>query len=216
MTSDPPAAAGLATREVRSGFRNGTATKTVITRRVYDAGQAELWDALTNAERIPRWFLPGSGDLRVGGRYQTEGNAGGVVEHCQEPVSFQVTWEFGGTRSWLRVTLIPDGARTVLELAHEAPVTPELWGQFGPGATGVGWDLALRALGLHLANGAPVNPQEAAAFPLSPEGKDFIRAVAAGWTAAAVADGEEPGTAQRAGARTVAFYTVLPGVPAGD
>ena len=30
-------------------------------------------------ERIPRWFLPVSGDLRLGGRYQLEGNAGGEV-----------------------------------------------------------------------------------------------------------------------------------------
>ena len=54
-----------------------------------------------------------------------------------------MTREFGGTLSWLEVTLTADGERTVLELAHEAQVTPDLWGQFRPGAVGVGWDLAL-------------------------------------------------------------------------
>jgi uncharacterized protein YndB with AHSA1/START domain len=124
MSFDPAAAAGLEAREVRSGFRDGAATKIVIARRVYLADQADLWEALTSADRIPRWFLPVSGDLRVGGRYQTEGNAGGIVERCKEPESFAVTWEFGGMLSWLEGTLTPNGDRTVLELAHEAHVDP--------------------------------------------------------------------------------------------
>src|SRR6201984_27978 len=101
MSFDPAATAGLVTREVRSGVRDGTATKIAGARRGYPAPQAALWDALTNAERIPRWFLPVSGDLRVGGRYQLEGNAGGVVERCEEPESFAVTWEFSRVVSWL-------------------------------------------------------------------------------------------------------------------
>ena len=83
--------------------------------------------------------------------------------------------------SWLEVTLTPDGERTVLELAHEAHVTPDLWGQFGPGAVGVGWDLALMALGRDIDSGAPVDPEEASAFPVSPDGAQFIRAASAGW-----------------------------------
>jgi hypothetical protein len=39
----------------------------------YDTDQDDLWDAVTNIERIPRWFLPISGDLKVGGSYQLEG-----------------------------------------------------------------------------------------------------------------------------------------------
>ena len=216
MSFDPAATAGLVTREIRSGFRDGAATKIAIARRVYLADQADLWDALTSADRIPRWFLPVRGDLRVGGRYQTEGNAGGVVERCKEPESFAVTWEFGGMLSWLEVTLTPDGERTVLELAHEAHVTPDLWGQFGPGAVGVGWDLALMALGRHIDSGAPVDPEKASAFPVSPDGAEFIRAAAAGWAGAAVADGDEPVAAQQAAARTVAFYTTPPQAAAGS
>jgi hypothetical protein len=40
---------------------------------LYPASQSDLWDAVTNADRIPRWFLPVSGDLRLGGHYQLEG-----------------------------------------------------------------------------------------------------------------------------------------------
>src|SRR5215471_19705278 len=107
MPLDPVATAGLATREVRSGTRDGAPTKIAIARRTYPTDQDDLWDALTNADRIPRWFLPVSGELSVGGRYQLEGNAGGLVERCKEPESFAVTWEFGGQVSWLDVTLTP-------------------------------------------------------------------------------------------------------------
>jgi uncharacterized protein YndB with AHSA1/START domain len=216
MSFDPAATAGLVTREVRSGFRDGAATKITIARRVYLTDQADLWDAVTNPDRIPRWFLPVSGDLRVGGRYQTQGNAGGVVERCKEPESFAVTWEFGETVSWLEVTLTPDGERTALELAHEAHVTPELWGQFGPGAVGVGWDLALMGLGRHLDSGASVDPKEAAAFTASADGAAFIRSAAEGWATAAIGDGEEPDVARQASARTVAFYTPPPEDAAGS
>ena len=204
---DPLASAGLVTREVRSGSRDGAATKVTVARRTYPASRADLWDALTSAERLPRWFLPVSGDLTPGGRYQLEGNAGGVVQHCDQPRSFSVTWEFGGTVSWLDVTLTPDGAGTTLELAHEARVTPDLYGTFGPGAVGVGWDLALMGLGLHLDTGAAVDPQIAVTFPASPEGREFIREAAGSWAAAAIADGEEREGAWRAASNTVGFYT---------
>jgi peptidoglycan hydrolase CwlO-like protein len=36
--------------------------------RSYDAEIEELWDAVTNAERIPRWFAPITGELKLGGR----------------------------------------------------------------------------------------------------------------------------------------------------
>ena len=210
MTIDPVSMAGLVTREVRTGFRDGAPTKIVIARRTYPTGRADLWDALTNPERIPRWFLPVSGELKVGGRYQLEGNAGGVIDRCDEPELFAVTWEFGEMMSWLAVTLIPDDAGTTLELAHEVHVDPTMWGQFGPGAMGVGWDLALMGLGRHLDTGARVDPRTAVTFPASPEGREFIRLAATGWAEAAVGDGEELGTAYEAGDRTFAFYTPPP------
>ncbi|WP_035954295.1 SRPBCC family protein [Frankia sp. EUN1f] len=213
MIADPAATAGLVVREVRGATRGGAATRIVVARRTYPTDQLDLWEALTSPERIPRWFLPVSGDLEVGGRYQLEGNAGGVVERCTAPDSFAVTWEFGEMMSWLEITLTPAGQGTTLELAHEAPVDPQMWGQFGPGAVGVGWDLALMGLGLHLESGAPVDPTIAITFPTSPEGIEFVRRSAAGWADAAVSDGDEPGPAHDAAGRTVAFYTTVPEEP---
>lgn len=216
MIIDPLGTAGLVTREVRSGSRDGAPTKVAMARRTYPTDQPDLWDALTNADRIPRWFLPISGDLHVGGRYQLDGNASGVVEGCKEPESFAVTWEYGPMVSWLEVRLTPDGDDTVLELVHEAHVDPDLWGQFGPGAVGVGWDLGLMGLGLHLASGAAVDPGATAAFPLSPDGAEFIRRAAAGWADAAVQDGDEAGSAHEAATRTVAAYTTPPEAESGS
>ena len=207
MLTDPIATAGLVTREVRTGSRDGATTRIAIARRTYRTDQADLWEAVTDAERIPRWFLPVTGDLREGGRYQLEGNAGGLVERCEPPRAFAVTWEYGPMVSWLRVTLTPDGDGTVLELAHEAAVDPDMWAQFGPGAVGVGWDLGLMGLGLHLESGAPVDPAAGLAFPTTPEGRRFVEAAAEGWGAAATADGDDPEAARAAAGRTVGFYT---------
>ena len=59
----------------------------------YDTDPADLWDAVTNIERIPRWFLPISGDLKVGGSYQLEGQANGTILTCDPPENFTATWE---------------------------------------------------------------------------------------------------------------------------
>ncbi|MDR7380823.1 SRPBCC family protein [Promicromonospora iranensis] len=207
---DPAAIAGLVTREVRDSTRDGVPTKVAVARRTYAAERADLWDALTSADRLPRWFLPVTGDLTVGGRYQLEGNAGGVVERCAAPEEFAVTWEFGDTVSWLTVHLTPAGDGTTLELVHEAPVDPDFWTQYGPGAAGVGWDLSLMGLGLHLANGASLDPAEVEAWSTSAEGVEFVRLASTSWADAAIAAGEDADQARAAGERTLAFYTTTP------
>lgn len=208
MMVDPATAAGLVTREIRSGVRDGVPTRIAIARRTYPTDQADLWDAVTNAARIPRWFAPVSGELVLGGRYQVQGNAGGVIERCDEPSSFAATWEMGPVVSWLEVTLAAADAGTLLELVHEAPVEPERWTQYGPGAVGVGWDLGLLGLDLHLAGShVPNDPAEADAFRTSPEGSAFIRRSGASWAEAAIADGDDPGPAREAAERTIAAYT---------
>ena len=51
--------------------------RTALIRRRYDAPIEDVWDACTDPNRINRWFLPVSGDLRVGGTFSLEGNASG-------------------------------------------------------------------------------------------------------------------------------------------
>lgn len=210
MTLDPVTTAALVTREVRTDARDGVSTRIVVARRTYATGQADLWDAVTNPERIPRWFLPVNGELRLGGRYQIEGNAEGTVEQCDAPQFFAATWEFAGQVSWLRVTLSPAADGTTLELVHEAPVDPDFWAQYGPGAVGVGWDLGLMGLGLHIDGAPPVDPMDADNWAVTPPGIDFVRHAATGWADSAMADGDDPDVAREAAERTVTFYTVPP------
>ncbi len=115
-----------------------------------------MWDALTNAERIPRWFLPVTGDLKLGGRYQLQGQCRRHDQACEPPRHLAVTWEFGGGVSWVTVRLSPDPkGGTRLELEHAAHVE-EHWKKFGPGAVGIGWDLGLLGLARHLETGEAV------------------------------------------------------------
>jgi uncharacterized protein YndB with AHSA1/START domain len=173
-------------------------------RRVYSAPMSEVWDVCTNPERIPRWFLPIAGDLRLGGRFQLEGNAGGEITECQPPRRLAVTWEFGGDVSLLTVDLAPAAAGgTELCLRH-AVGDNDHWATYGPGAVGVGWDLALLGLALHLRTGAP--PSGAQAFASSAEGQAFMRRSAADWGAAHLAAGAPAATANEAAARTSAAY----------
>jgi uncharacterized protein YndB with AHSA1/START domain len=209
MITDPIATAGLVAREVRTGSRDGAPTRIVVARRTYATDQADLWDAVTSSERVARWFAPVSGDLRIGGRYQVEGNAGGIVERCEQPSSFAVTWEYGPMMSWLDVTLTPAADGTTLQVTHEAPVDPTFWAEYGPGATGVGWDLAFMGLGLFLESGASFEPVDENEFVTSSQGIAFVQQVAGGWAEAAVASGDHPEQARAAAERTVTFYTVV-------
>ncbi|MDD9371910.1 MAG: SRPBCC family protein, partial [Acidimicrobiales bacterium] len=141
------------------------AAKVVTIDREYPAEVEDVWDALTDPERIARWFLPVTGDLRLGGTYQLEGNAGGEIRACEPPTRLQITWIFGedpgpDDSSLVEVTLEPTDDGTLLHLEHTAVVPPEMWDQFGPGAVGVGWDLALIGLSAHLAGVEMGSPEE--------------------------------------------------------
>ena len=81
---------GAVTREVRSCDYEGRPARVVVATCAYDTTITDVWDAITNAERISRWFLPISGDLRLGGRYQLQGNASGQVIGCEPPRSLAV------------------------------------------------------------------------------------------------------------------------------
>ena len=83
------------------------------------------------------------------------------------------------------------------------------WEQYGPGATGVGWEMALLGIALHVAQPDATKPDEAA-FAASADGKALITGSSEGWEQAAVAAGEDPAAAHAAATRTTAFYTGEP------
>ena len=197
---------GAVDRSVSYLDRDGQPASAVTLARSYETTVEDLWDAVTSSERIPRWFAPISGDLKLGGRYQLEGNAGGTITACEPPSQFAITWEFAGDTSWVDVHVAADGdGRARLTLTHTARLSP-YWDQYGPGAAGVGWEMGLLGLALHIAQPDAPKPDEAA-FAASPDGKAFITGSSEGWEQAAVAAGTDPEAAHAAATRTTAFYT---------
>lgn len=196
---------GAVTRAVETTTHEGRPAKAVVATRTYSTDADDLWDALTDPERLPRWFAPVSGDLRLGGRFQIEGNAAGEVLACERPRHLSVTWEFGGDTSWVEVRLAPAGEGTTLTLRHTAEPS-EHWDTYGPGAVGIGWELSLLGLGEHLATGEAVAGAAGEEWAGSQEGKDYVTASAAGWGEAAIGGGDEPDGARAAAERTAGFY----------
>jgi uncharacterized protein YndB with AHSA1/START domain len=198
---------GAVTREVQKRDHGGRPACAIVATCTYDTTIDDLWDAITNPERIPRWFLPISGDLRLKGRYQLLGNAGGQITGCEPPRNLAITWEFGGQVSWVYVSLteLSDGGAR-LQLEHIVAMPDDIWSQYGPGATGVGWDLTLVGLGRHLSTGIAADRKEAAAWLVSEEGKDFVRQSSEAWGQASIAAGTDQAAAQDQARRTTAFY----------
>jgi uncharacterized protein YndB with AHSA1/START domain len=200
-------------REVGSGRIPAGEGRRIQLRRTYDSPVDDVWDALTNPERISRWFLPISGEFRLGGRYQLEGNAGGRILACDRPHAFRVTWVYGemtdeAGASEVGVRLMPVGDdSTKLELEHVAVVPDEFWAEYGPGAVGVGWEQGLLGLALHLRGGSVGDP---IAWQLSDEGRDFAAKSSQAWGVASQASGADPEAVAKAVAATTAFYAPDP------
>ncbi len=193
----------LGAREIETGKAH-----VVTVSQCYDTDPEDLWDAVTNIERIPRWFLPISGDPKVGGSYQLEGQAGGTILTCDPPKNFTATWEFGGKVSWIDVSIISEGsgqARLLLE--HIIPTADdEIWREFGPGAVGMGWDSMLLGLALHLATGETIDPSFGQQWTGTEDGRRFLTLSGEEWYAAGVAFGVQSATARAMADRCLKAY----------
>ncbi|MCG8457180.1 MAG: SRPBCC family protein [Holophagales bacterium] len=204
-------ALGTEFREVRDVEHDGRPARAVVGSRFYSTDPDDLWDALTCAERLPRWFLPVSGELRLGGRYRLEGNAEGTITRCDPPEALEITWEYSGNVSWVSVRLQAEEGGSRLTLVHTMTKDEESeahWATYGAGATGVGWELSFFGLGLHLGSGGEAIDREATdAWLASDPGKAFVRSAAESWGRAHAEAGEDPQTARAMAERTAAFYT---------
>ncbi|WP_052071693.1 SRPBCC domain-containing protein [Sphingopyxis sp. MWB1] len=198
-------------RGVKNVTHDGVAARATIMCRNYETDIEDLWNAISDPERIGRWMRPISGELRLGGHYQLKDNAHGTINECIPPRRFAATWEYGAQLSWIIVELEKLGAdRTRLNLRHIAPSTAQsndFWGRFGPGGAGIGWDLTLLILGLHLSSGGLVDPAQADAWIPSAEGQRFIASISDAWVETSIAYGTAVEAAREAGANAAAFYT---------
>lgn len=164
-------------REVTEQQTDDGEAVSVLLRRAYDSPIEDVWDAVTDPDRIARWLYPVSGELKVGGTFQLEGNAGGEILGCEPPTLLKVT--FGGPTSIVELRLSEDdGGDALLELEHTVPI--EMAGS-GAGAlfVGPGWDGALMSLGLYLQGEVADDPVAAAN---SPEAREFSKQSVDVWT----------------------------------
>lgn len=213
---DTTAQVAAVRRGVRTTTEEGRDVRVQTLTREYPSALQDVWEAVTTPDRIARWFGPITAEARVGGRYQVEGNAGGEVLECAPPAAgearYRLTWEYGGGVTWLEIDLASVGDdETRFTLTHTGrveDVPPGFWEQFGPGATGVGWDMGLLGLALHLSEpSASVGAHNAEEWQVGPEGQAFSRSAADAWARAHVEDGGDPADAARAADATYAFYT---------
>lgn len=95
----------------------------------------DLWEAVTDRDRLGRWMAPYTGDLLLGGDWQALGDDGsvwctGTVTECEPPHRFVTTWhaiQEPPTVLTVTVDAVPEGAR--LRLRHEG--VPSIY--YGPG-----------------------------------------------------------------------------------
>lgn len=116
-----------------------------------DAGIDEVWSALTEPERLARWYGEVGGDLRAGGEFHSrvfasgwEGN--GRITECDPPrrLAF-VSWEEGRPEHALEVTLTSEGDRTLIVYENHGVPLDLLF------AYGAGEQIHVEDLGAHLA-----------------------------------------------------------------
>ena len=197
---------GAVRRSLSTQERQGKPARALTAERTYPAPAEDVWDAVTDPVRLPRWFLPVEGDLLEGGRYQLIGNAGGLIERCDPPRSLSVTWEMGEAVSWVELSLTERDGSTTLVLTHVALVD-EFAATYGPGAVGVGWDLSLMGLAKHLEDpSVAVDHAAAEAWSVGDEGRAFMTRSSDAWCEADVAGGTDPADARARADRTTAFY----------
>lgn len=201
---------GATFREVGSGERDGKLTRIVRASRTYPTSDDDLWRALTEKERISRWFAEVSGDFELGGRFSIKDNANGEITACDPPRTLALTWEFGGNLSWVTVSVEAAQHGALLTLEHELPTDNESeahWAQYGPGAVGVGWDLSFLFLDVHLSVDGQPSREAGEAWAETEPGKRASCAWAASWGEAHVRAGEPARSAKDMADRIIGFYT---------
>jgi uncharacterized protein YndB with AHSA1/START domain len=184
-------------REMRRRTIGAGEARVAIIRRRYDAPVADVWEACTSPGRLARWFLPVSGDLRAGGRFEIKGNAGGEIVTCEPPRRLSLTWIYGDRPvDEVELTLSPtaDGG-TLLELEHATVLDSVEWeGTLVDVIAGVGsgWELPLMyALPAYLRGELPDAPAEEW-FVIDDAVKEADRRAAEAW-AAVVAEADRKG-----------------------
>lgn len=120
---------------------------------VYATSIDDLWQAITTRERLARWMVGYTGDLRLGGTWAVAADEGeeswatGTVSECDAPRSFTTTWHATGeepTDLFVELDEVEGGAR--MRLVHTG-IRSIFYG--------AGWQTYLERLAAHI-SGEPI------------------------------------------------------------
>ena len=169
----------------------GEARVAVFT-RVYETTVDDLWDACTNPERLLRWYVPVTGDLRLGGSFEQANMAGGTIVACEPPTFLRLSLGSNGVDE-VELRLSPgDGEGTAtLELQHATTLDAHnIGGEMYDAifCMGGGYYPRLLALDLHLRGTLPED-YDSAAFHLNPDMRPAIERGSGAMQALLDADG---------------------------
>lgn len=100
----------------------------------FDAGVDEVWSALTETERLVRWYGEVRGTLRVHGAFQASVHASGWegtgrVEECEPPSRFVIVSKAPDepNEDTIEVTLTREGDQTLLIVEQRGLPLDLLW-----------------------------------------------------------------------------------------
>lgn len=186
------------------------------------ASPARLWPALTDPARLAAWYGPVEVEADEDGMpvaFRAAGGVRGRILEVDPPHLVELTWEYGDSADSLEIRLDPqDDGTTELRLIQSAELPAEVFDAYGPGATALGWDIALLGLVAHTDAWEELQlsvPAPSPAWLQSPAGREHVRAWSIRWAAASVAAGTDVDAARRAEVETTRAYGAQPAaVPA--
>jgi uncharacterized protein YndB with AHSA1/START domain len=133
-------------------IQSGEARVAVFT-RTYETTIEDLWDACTDPERLKRWYVPVTGDLREGGTFQQVNMGSGTIVACEAPILLHLSLGGGVDEIEVRLSPGPEEGTTTLELQHATTLdSHEIGGQMYDAifCMGGGYYPRLQALRDHL------------------------------------------------------------------
>lgn len=158
--------------------------------RTYATTVEDLWDACTDPERLRRWYVPVTGDLRVGGSFEQANMGSGTIVECDAPRLLKVALGGGADEIELRLSPGAENGTTTLELQHATTLdSHDIGGQTYDAifCMGGGYYPRLLALDLHLRGTLP-DDYDSAAFHLNPDMRSTIERGSAAMAALLEAD----------------------------
>jgi uncharacterized protein YndB with AHSA1/START domain len=122
--------------------------------QVYDTDIEDLWSAITDPDRLGRWFAIVEGDLRVGGmifaRFISTDEGPGRIDVCEAPRRLQVTMKPGTSDEFeMEAVLTSEGEKTRLAIEDRRLTRENL------SDCGAGWQVHLEDLASYLADREP-------------------------------------------------------------